>query len=53
MQHEITIGKATKANIEATIEKMTANIGVDNSKIEKLAAGLASTTKDLKETWDV
>ena len=42
-------GKATKADFEATIEKMTANIEVENSKIEKLAADLVSATKDLNE----
>merc|ERR1719162_1455449 len=32
---------------------MTANIEVENSKIEKLAADLASATKDLKEAKEV
>merc|ERR1719172_428560 len=49
LQYEIKTGKATKADLEATIEKMTANIEAENSKIEKLAADIASANKDLKK----
>jgi len=53
LQYEIKTGKATQADLKATIEKMTANIEVESSKIEKLAADLASATKDLKEAKEV
>merc|ERR1719487_3169979 len=53
LQYEIKTGKATKADLEATIEKMAANIEMENSKIEKLAADIASATKDLKKATEV
>merc|ERR1719456_933156 len=53
LQYEIKTGKATKEELEATIEKMTANIEVEDSKIEKLAAAIASATKDLKKATEV
>merc|ERR1719198_1060887 len=53
LQYEIKTGKATKAELEATIEKMTANIETEDSKIEKLAADIATSQKDLKEATAV
>merc|ERR1719160_515192 len=53
LQYEIKTGKATKAELEATIEKMTANIEAENSEIEKLAADVATATKDLKKATAV
>merc|ERR1719353_2536146 len=53
LQYEIKTGKATKADLEATIEKMTANIAAADSKIEKLVATIASATKDLKKATAV
>merc|ERR1719316_2463658 len=53
LQYEIKTGKATKADLEATIEKMTANIEAENSKIEKLAADIATATRDLKKATEV
>merc|ERR1719482_2585079 len=49
LQYEIKTGKATKAELEATIEKMTANIEAEDSKIEKLAADIATAQSDLKK----
>merc|ERR1719364_246656 len=42
LQYEIKTGKATKAELEATIEKMTANIETEDSEIEKAAADIAT-----------
>merc|ERR1719456_759814 len=53
LQYEIKTGKATKADLEATIEKMTANIETENSKIEKLAADIAAAEMDLKKATEV
>merc|ERR1719478_1666992 len=53
LQYEIKTGKATKAELEATIEKMTANIETEDSKIEKLSADIATSQKDLKEATAV
>merc|ERR1719316_1732105 len=53
LQYEIKTGKATKADLEATIEKMTANIEAEDSEIEKLAADIATAEKDLKKATSV
>merc|ERR1719281_1379184 len=53
LQYEIKTGKATKAELEATIEKMTANIEAENSKIEQLAADIATAQSDLKKATEV
>merc|ERR1719482_1733271 len=53
LQYEIKTGKATKAELEATIEKMTANIETEDSKIEKLAADIATAQSDLKKATAV
>merc|ERR1719265_2677611 len=45
LQYEIKTGKATKAELEATIEKMSANIETENSEIEKLTADIATSQK--------
>merc|ERR1719316_423717 len=38
LQYEIKTGEATKADLEATIEKMTGNIETADSEIETLVA---------------
>merc|ERR1719316_2528751 len=53
LEYEIKTGKATKAELEATIEKMTANIEAEDSEIEKLSADITSSQKDLKEATGV
>merc|ERR1719487_1491887 len=53
LQYEIKTGKATKAELEATIEKMTANIAAEDAEIEKLAADIAAAEKDLKKATAV
>merc|ERR1719353_2402217 len=53
LQYEIKTGKATKADLEATIEKMTANIEAEDSEIEKLAADIATAEMDLKKATEV
>merc|ERR1719378_39242 len=53
LQYEIKTGKATKAELEATITKMTANIETEDSKIEQLAADVAAAQMDLKKATEV
>merc|ERR1712118_473097 len=53
LQYEIKTGKATKADLEATIEKMTANIETEDSEIEKLSADIATAQSDLKKATAV
>jgi predicted RNase H-like nuclease (RuvC/YqgF family) len=53
LQYEIKTGKATKAELEATIEKMTANIEASDSEIERLSAEIATAEKDLKKAMAV
>merc|ERR1719159_537832 len=53
LEYEIKTGKATKADLEATIEKMTANIEAEDAEIEKLAADIATAEKDLKKATEV
>merc|ERR1719453_1106815 len=53
LQYEIKTGKATKEELEATIEKMTAKIDTATTKIEKLSASIATATKELKKAGAV
>merc|ERR1719281_1657564 len=53
LQYEVKTGKATKAELEATIEKMTANIEAADSEIERLSAEIATDEKDLKKATGV
>merc|ERR1719395_306172 len=53
LQYEIKTGKATKAELEATIEKMAANIEASDSEIERLSGEIASAEKDLKKATAV
>merc|ERR1719159_2368130 len=53
LQYEIKTGKATKAELEATIEKMTANIEAAETEIERLAAEIATAQSDLKKATAV
>merc|ERR1719217_796278 len=53
LQYEIKTGKATKAELEATIEKMTANIEAADTEIERLSGEIASAEKDLAKATAV
>merc|ERR1719375_1212240 len=53
LQYEIKTGKATKAELAATIEKMTANIEASDSEIERLSGEIATAEKDLAKATTV
>ena len=53
LMFEIKTGKGEVADLQATIEKETANIQVQESKIEELAGGIATDEADLKAATEI
>merc|ERR1719230_380654 len=53
LQNEIKTGKATVAELTATIEEETANTAALNTKIEELTASIAADEADLKAATEV
>merc|ERR550537_721478 len=49
LQFEIKTGKANKADLEATIQKETANSDALSAKIEDLSADIAQDEADIKK----
>merc|ERR1719382_2040306 len=48
-RNEIKTGEAKKADLEASIGKLTSDIAVSEGKIEELVASIATQTKDLTD----
>jgi len=46
-RNEITTGESKKADLEASIGKLTSDVAVSGGKIEELVASIATQTKDL------
>jgi chromosome segregation ATPase len=46
---EIKTGESKKDELEASIGKLTSDIGTADTEIEKLAASIATSTKDLND----
>lgn len=53
LMFEIKTGKGEVADLQATIEKESANIQVQESKIEELAGGIATDEADLKAATEI
>merc|ERR550539_2130072 len=50
---EIKTAEAKKEKLEATIAELTSNIGVSTSKIDELAAAIATDDSELKDATTV